>query len=123
MTSKIWITKDGRQIPIIEMEDDHLLNTVGMLARQAFYVHSAQLFRMYCGMDACGDGAQMCLQREINQFENLSSAKILSQNGHELLPDLMLEAGRRGLALSQKLEESRKTADECFTYKVLVAMK
>lgn len=30
----IWRTKDGREIPVIEMDDSHLLNTIAMLSRK-----------------------------------------------------------------------------------------
>lgn len=31
--SIVWATKDGREIPINEMSDDHLMNTINMIMK------------------------------------------------------------------------------------------
>lgn len=33
----IWTTKDGKEIPINEMSDEHLLNTINMIKRVKNY--------------------------------------------------------------------------------------
>lgn len=35
MTEKTWTTKDGREIPIKDMDDQHLLNAARMIYRNA----------------------------------------------------------------------------------------
>ena len=43
----IWITKDKKEIPINEMTDSHLINTINMLARYREFADIAAEFEAY----------------------------------------------------------------------------
>lgn len=42
--SIVWTTKDGKEIPINEMSDEHLLNTINMIMRVRNYQERDQQY-------------------------------------------------------------------------------
>jgi hypothetical protein len=82
----IWVTKDGREVPIKEMEDEHLLNTIRMLRRKG--VVSTDVF------DSCAAYAFSNNNMAAMAAEQELSRMYLNPRFDELLEEL----GRRGLA-------------------------
>jgi len=65
MNTNVWKTRDGRVIPVVDMTDDHLRNTLRMIQR-AGYVHSKQFVSllMYACSEFTPDGAADAAKQE-----------------------------------------------------------
>lgn len=94
---KIWRAQDGREIPIIQMSNEHVLNTIRYLRRHA-PAYKARMIVMY--MRALqvphGDEAEMALDQEFENADEQSSEEHLI----DAVPQyetLLAEAARRGL--------------------------
>jgi len=92
--TKLWKTKSGRKVRICDMSDDHLLNTIRMLKRnaEAYYEYS-----IADGFSLLGSlRGEMAIDHLEGQLGNL-----LEEGPDEFLPDIywnMLdECERRGL--------------------------
>jgi len=58
-----WETRDGRKLPITEMSDSHLNNTIKLIER----AHQAQINRVTMNPPCFqGEMAQMCADQEFN---------------------------------------------------------
>lgn len=65
----MWRTKDGREIAITKMDENHLLNTIKMLIRKGAFAREANALQYCHYLDSHdgGDGAHMALEAELNQ--------------------------------------------------------
>ena len=71
ISNKIWTTKEGRNIKIRDMSDQHLINTINMLRRFAKHVESEALSAAY-SLEATltGEMALDAIDSEIRRLEN-----------------------------------------------------
>jgi len=60
----IWITKDGLELEISKMKDDHLENTIKMLIRAAMIRREESVASLLRLTPPNGDGAQMAYEEE-----------------------------------------------------------
>jgi len=98
-TKTVWVTKDGQRIPVRDMEDDHVVNTIRLLRRSAAGARLKELDDAFsCLTFLNGDMAQMAVEQEI--------AGMMCQDDENWLKDhvptyraLISEAARRGLAV------------------------
>jgi hypothetical protein len=87
---KVWRTKDGRRIPLREMGDQHLMNTMVYLRRaHQRYVESIVFLGIPvdigdCARDAAEEEMVNALESKVEEF-------------FPIYDDLMTEAIRRGL--------------------------
>lgn len=89
--TKLWTTKDGREICICEMSDSHLLNTIKLVQRAA-EVKRINVMELYITTPPPnGDMAQYCFDRE---FDNVLESTYLDYVP-KIYRYLVLDAKRR----------------------------
>ena len=96
---KIWETRDGRKIPIEQMGDRHLLNTIAMLNRSACIFRLTLLTELAMACTAVsGDGALMAIESEMHTLDICPDDEVLARAvpQYGLLLD---EAARRNLGV------------------------
>lgn len=95
--SHVWRTRDGREIPIEEMEDGHVLNTIRFLHRNAEMIRFGYFVRVYWSSpQPNGDGAQMAVDEECQRWAQLCDVDMLKRAVPQYVM-LLLEATKRGL--------------------------
>lgn len=103
---RVWRTRDGRLIPLRELDDKHLNNIIAMLDRE--YKVSKLAFYMY-GPLPNGEMAQMALEQEMDRA--LADVPL---KAHLLLP--------RMATLKMELER-RKVDNESVTKRIAEKLK
>lgn len=98
-TKTIWVTRDGQRIPVKDMTDSHLINTIRLLRGNAlpFKIGELKPLSHYIANDP-PDGAYDAAMMEIDQLVEMDDDEYLSAR----IPtfDAMLaEAKRRKLEL------------------------
>ena len=96
--TKKWTQRDGTKIPIYQMSDSHLANTIYMLRRVALQNRHGALSAAYsvsCMLQ--GEMAIMDCDSAIDRMEDDPDGEDFL---HPLYGDLMLDAERRGLKLT-----------------------
>lgn len=86
-----WKTRDGRVLPIADMGDDHLANTIRMLRRKGFIGRST--LEAYMTSGPSGDMASMAFEQE--------QREVFSRPVSEALDHLEAEARKRGLEVTR----------------------
>lgn len=114
-TEKTWYTQDGRQIPISQMEDSHLLSTLKMLEGQA--ADSTHCQKIVDSIQELLEACQQDIKEPCHFFQDeyaidhdyfqdtiriletrLTLLEVGNPSGiHFLYPDLLQEAVSRGL--------------------------
>lgn len=87
---KVWKTKDGREIPINEMADAHLLSVLRMLQR----THAVRQFNEPVPFGLRGEMAQFAAEADYERFQE-SEPTVTTP----IYADLRAEAERRGLEI------------------------
>lgn len=77
----VWVTKDGRALPVKEMEDTHLLSTIGMLIANAAYNQQVQAYRMLDYARNAPDGAATAADEEAAQLMEASRDEVIQAAG------------------------------------------
>lgn len=84
----IWKTKDGREIEVIEMDINHLKNTIELLKRAAYTKHAKTLsFYLTCP-NPNGDIAMLAFEKEQNRVFNSEWQDYLPNIYHEMVEKL-----------------------------------
>lgn len=66
--SSTWTTRDGQKICITDLKDDHLMNILNMLHRNAFSIEfSISMQEMLALPDDLGDMASFSIENDINE--------------------------------------------------------
>jgi hypothetical protein len=89
VTSDVWITKDGRRIPVKEMSDEHIVNTIRMLRRKGGVTVDEFLGMCVAVASVNGEMAQYAAEGEI------ADARVLPP----VFDALLDEASARGLEI------------------------
>ena len=94
-----WTTRDGRAIPIREMENRHLFNTIEFLRRQVPWLH-AQATTAFFGAELVvrGEAALDAVEFEQHLLESMTVEQFMLAT-HPKYGLLVTEAKRRGLEL------------------------
>ena len=86
----IWTTENGREIPIKDLADPHLINILRMLKRNGVIASSTLEFYLTCEPPTA-DGASMAFDQE---FDAVLDSPVCLQ-----LDNLEAELAKRGLEL------------------------
>ena len=101
-SATIWKTRDGREIPIREMEDAHLLNTVRYLRRCAPEMQLARSLQFDIAASRMGgEMARLCLEQDAAAVDRMQPDDFLQ----EVVPQfraMLEELCRRGLTAPQE---------------------
>ncbi len=125
-TEHVWVTRDGREVPVRLMTDRHLVNAIKYLVRNAARIKQAavdQLEELHCTLDELDvdlndlpveRDADSPLQRALLRVRSIDEIGDLAEcvelmSGDEVpravvvtWPMLVLEARRRGLIGSER---------------------
>jgi hypothetical protein len=102
-----WKTHDGTVMAIRDMTDDHLVNAIRMLRRNAAGRLSQALKAAWAFyMTLQGDVAQYTMEREIDHMEELTPTEFLEE--HTPYRTLMNHARQRGLRTRAALDTESK---------------
>lgn len=94
---KVWTTKEGQHIPISQMTDRHLKNTIRMLKRTASARRENAIAILSAGtMQVSGDMALEALESELNMAESMDDEEFLEWSVPQY-DELLKESERRGL--------------------------
>lgn len=96
--TKVWKQKDGKKIRICDMGDSHLLNTIKMLERKAYFQSEVALSALFEAESALhGEMALSHIESEINSIVGNGIYYFLEETIYD---DLRVEAERRNLQVS-----------------------
>lgn len=107
-TATVWVTKDGTQIAVVDMGDDHLRNTIRMLRRNVEHYRMELVVQMGAYIENAPDGAAMACELEADELADLDFDDPEDEDGflsaHVKPYKLMLkEARRRKLNLEDQI--------------------
>ena len=91
--NKVWRTKDGREIPLREMTDEHLTNAMRFLVRSHRRYVDSVIF-----LDLPADTGE--LAREAAEEEREEAISSTVEEVYPIYDDMYLEAIRRGIIKS-----------------------
>lgn len=97
MNRSIWTTKDGKKVPIKDMTDSHLINTIRMLRRVGWYYKEAELASAYAAASTLqGEMATYYAEGDLDIMEQESMDDFLRRTVPQYC-GLMEELRLRGL--------------------------
>lgn len=97
-TKTTWVTRENEEIPVVEMGDMHLINTIRMLRRKAMYLQLGDVLRINDYIADAPDGAAMCAEEVAGQIGDMTDENYLAYK----IPCYLLmlrEAAERNLNL------------------------
>lgn len=97
MSETTWTTRDGRTIPIRDMSDSHLRNTLAFLRRNVEHYRNVEAMRAWAYAEYAPDGAaDAAEQAAYDVLDVMEDDEVLSMCVPEYTA-LVKEAQRRGL--------------------------
>ena len=102
MSNDVWTTKDGTQIKVCDMTDQHLFNTIRMLKRNARYKVTSTLEFYCCTSGPRGDMAQLAFESELSQWMEADWSDVVPEIFWLMVEELR---GRLDLFFRDDLEE------------------
>lgn len=100
-TATVWVTREGQQIAVRDMGDQHLVNTIRMLRRIAPLVPLmmiSECLQMDRYIVDAPDGAAMACEAEAAALSDMTDDEYLNRH-YVTLPAMLAEAEKRGLQL------------------------
>lgn len=96
-TTTVWVTRDGQQVAVRDMSDQHLVNTIRMLRRKAPRMMVATELSLYAYLDSDPpDGAADCAESALREMEETDADEFL-EGTVPTFRALLAEAEKRGL--------------------------
>jgi len=81
MDERTWITKEGREIKVADMDDSHLINTIRMLRRKAGRMKlAAELECISAESMFNGDMAKLSIEQEGARISGMSDEDFLMEH-------------------------------------------
>lgn len=96
MAVTVWKTKDGRAIPVKELEDSHLKNVISHLRKMALRKLEVLEYQLLAYAENAPDGAAMAAENEAGQIAEMDADEWLEENCKPWKA-LKREAERRGI--------------------------
>jgi hypothetical protein len=94
----IWVTKDGRQIPVVDLESDHLINVWNMMViRLKPLISDMQCWEYILGPRPNGEAANDAFDWEFNQALNGDLVTLEDIIKYPIMNHLYQETQKRGL--------------------------
>ena len=91
----VWVTRDKREIPVSQMTDSHLINSIKFIRKQQAALMENALVSAYAALTWMnGEMAQMAVESEIDMMER---GEYQEDCMPEIYFDLINEAEKRGL--------------------------
>lgn len=98
MEKGYWITKDGIQIRITDMADDHLINAIRLLKRVVRKMRLAHSFEGFSMLNfISGEMAEIAVETALEQEERMDDEEWLAH--HTPYDELIEEAKRRDILM------------------------
>lgn len=121
----VWLTRDGRALPVREMEDTHLLSTMGMLIANTAYNQQVHAYRMMDYARNAPDGAAEAADEEAAQLMEASRDEVIIATGKNfpIVHTMASVVIGRGLDWVPTVDENIEKGRARFTRKYLRAFE
>ena len=97
-TATIWVTREGERVAVRGMDNQHLVNTIRMLRRNAPKMMAAEELSLYAYLDSDPpDGAYDCASGALSELDEMDADEFLEATVPTFVA-LLAEAEKRGLA-------------------------
>ena len=97
-TTTTWVTRDGQRVPVSDMTDAHLVNTIRYLRRSANASITDEIQSGYSLLGTLqGEMAIDCVERDLQFLEETADADAYLEDNCPTWPALLVEAEKRGL--------------------------
>lgn len=95
----IWTTAKGKEIPISELSDHHLLNIINMVANAGNRLRDYEAMKMINGVQPSGDGAKMCFEQNLDYLAHCEWIVFYPEDKQPMVKALLAEARKREICV------------------------